>query len=216
MDFLVTSNLLAIILLFVLVVSGSVSLLGSIRNSRKRNRGAVMYKIPWGSDSSLDKIASAIGVPFVFEVAVSQLGREKSFFVSVPFYKSRKIVDLFGGELIKDYDLFYQGGVVVGGYLSKDVDLKNVDPQKIDFSDINEIGEGVVFQIVFHKKRRKGFECNVRILISAPSSFQAKEIFSRVKSSLPGARFTDAKGSEFVGQVSGRSFNEKERVSLIS
>lgn len=212
MPFLVTSNLAAILLLIVLIASGSLTGFRWVSGSRRRRKNFVIFEVSHSKVQDLAKILKTIAPPFTLEVAVSQLGKEKSFYIALPAGRAKTLENVLGAKRVEDYDLYYPGGAVSGGYASGEESIKSINLDSVDFGEVNEIGEGAVVQLVFNKKSREGVSANVRVLASAPSSYQAKEIILRIKSSLAHMKlkFTEVKSSEFVESVNARSFSENE------
>lgn len=207
-------NLIAITLLAVLILSGSVSFLRSTGNFYKKRKRFAVFELPEGKVKNLKDVFGALKVPFTLEVAVSQLGKTKRFYITLPTSKSKKVIDTFGAKEVDDYDLYHPGGVVVGAYATGKGSLNNFDARTIDFSEVNEIGEGAVVQFVMRKKSKDHFVANVRTLVSAPSLHQSKEIFTGIKKSLAGIKLVEVKSGEFMNRVNERVFSEKESVAL--
>jgi hypothetical protein len=101
----------------------------------------------------------------------------------------------------------------MGAYL-KDADAwPRVNLEKVDFSKVNEVGEGVVIQYIFGKRGFKQDKVNLRIAVSAPSGYQSKEIFEAIKPSFVGYTLAESDSTEFLRQVNLREFSEKEAMS---
>jgi len=214
MNFLVTSNLAAAILLFLLVLSGSSMGFRRLLVMQKKRRKFVVLEVPNDKAKDLKKLLTAVTPPFTLEVAVSQLGKDKSFYITLPAGRAGSVESALGAKRVNDYELYYPGGTVLGGYATGDDAVEDVNPDSIDFGAVNEIGEGAVVQLVFSKKRKGEFLANVRTLVSAPSSYQAKEIISKIKKSLDHVKFTEVKSEDFIDSVNSRDFNEKELIRL--
>jgi len=214
MPLLVTSNLLAVILLVILGLSGLVSTFRWVGVTYTHRRRIAVFKLPSDKVKDLKSVLNSVGGQFTLEVAVSQLSKAKSFYLTLPVKRAKEVAAKFDAEKAEDYELYYPGGAVVGAYAVHEGSPLKFNINAIDFSEINEIGEGAVVQVVVSKKTRKGFVVNLRTLISAPSSYQAKEIFSRIKTSLPGAKLREVKSGEFVDSVNKRLFDDKEAVTL--
>ena len=215
MQFLVKSNFAAIILLVILSLSGFITVSRSFIDNfyRKRKRFEV-FALPFDKVKNIKNVLASMSVPFTFEIAVSQLGKDKACYMSVSSHRAKKVIEKLEGRKIEDYDLFYPGGVVLGAYAGGEGSLKDINAEVIDFSAINEIGEGAVVQFVFKRKSRNHYIANVRALVSAPSSYQAKEILGRIKSSLHGLKLTDVRNEEFISHINSRVFDSKESVTL--
>jgi len=214
MALLVASNSVAIILLVILCFSGLVTALGSINSVYKKRKKPEIFKLQYDKVKDLKNVLSKIDVPFTFEIAVSQLGKEKACYISLPSGRSKNVISRLGGKRIYDYDLYYPGGSVIGAYAKGEGSLKDINAEVVDFSEVNEIGEGAVVQFVFRKKGRGRFTANVRALVSAPSPYQAKEILNSIKSSMSGVKMTDIKNDTFIDRVNSRTFDGSDSVVL--
>ena len=214
MPFFVTPNVIAIVLLVVLSAIGLRALVRRI-GGYKGTKGLVVLELD-ESMSSVDKVLEIIRPPFALEVAVHQLGHSPSCYVAVPAKHARGVLNKLNAKEVPDYELYYPGGVHVGAYLKGEGALRDMDISKIDFSEVNEIGEGAVVQFVFHKKSDNRFETNIRILVSAPSSYQAKEILSRIKSSMPSLNSVEVSNKEFITRINSREFEPKESMTLVA
>lgn len=211
MPFFVTPNVIAIVVLTVLLVSSFMALFRRMGGARKGD--IVVLKLRENIDS-VDKVLEIVHLPFVLEVAVDQLGHGPICYIAVAAKHSKRVLNELSAEEISDYELYYPGGVHMGAYLKGERALADMDISKIDFSEVNEIGEGAVVQFVFHKKVGEKFEVNIRILVSAPSSYQAKEILSRIKSSMPSVKLVEVSNTEFLTRVNSREFEPKESMTL--
>jgi hypothetical protein len=214
MPFLVTSNVVALILLAILSITGSFSAFRFFGRTYKTNRKFVILEVDSSKTKEINRVLSGVSPPFTLEVAVSQLGKQESVYIGLPANKAKKIKQSLDAKFIRDYHPYYPGGFVVGGYAKSEDSIENVSLDSIDFSEVNEIGEGAVVQFLVSKKSRGNLLANVRVLVSAPSSYQAKEILGDIKKSLEHIKFTETKSDEFVERFNGRVFNEKELVKL--
>lgn len=163
-----------------------------------------------GQNSKFDGFIKNIPVPFVFEIAVHHLGKRVHYYLAVPKALTKIIKAKFNFEEASDYNIYHSQGSHLGFYL-KSSGLPEVDLNTIDFSRINEVGEGAVIQlIVVAKKSRK--LVNFRVLISAPTPYQAQEIALGLNSSLTGFKPTVVTKNmpEFIHQVTFREFDEEE------
>lgn len=213
MPFFVTPSLIATAVLVVLVFLGLSQLFVVFRNKRSRGAGQIVLELS-ASVKDLNSILSSVAPPFSYEVAVSQLGRTPKRYISVPARVGKKIMGELGAEEVDDYDIYYSGGVSIGAYLKGETSLSKFDESKIDLSEVNEIGEGAVVQLLFNKKRGGKYEVNGRLVVSAPSVYQAKEIMTRIKLSLPGFKFVEVKNEEFMERVNSRKFDKKEEIKF--
>ena len=214
-QFLVKSNFAAIILLAILSLSGFVTVSRDfIGNFYRRRKKFEVFELSYDRVKNIKSVLASMSVPFTFEIAVSQLGKDKACYIAASGRGAKRVMDKFGGRKIDDYDLFYPGGAILGAYASGKGSLKDLNAEVIDFSEVNEIGEGAVVQFVFKRKSRNRYIANVRALVSAPSSYQAKEILGRIKSSLAGLKLTDVRNEEFIDRVNSRAFDNKESIAL--
>lgn len=214
MPFFVTPNVIAIVILVVLAFLGMSQLF--IVLGVNRNRGGKQVVLELGADADdITNLLASLSPPFSFEVAVSQLGKDPKYYVSVPARLAGKAMDKLDAKEVDDYDVYYTNGVNIGVYLKGEGSFDDLDVSKIDLSEVNEIGEGAVVQFLFNKKKRGKYEANGRILVSAPSAYQAKEIMTRIRSSLSGFKFVEVKNAEFMNRINSRKFDEKETIMLI-
>ncbi|MDP3953690.1 MAG: hypothetical protein Q8P99_02630 [bacterium] len=160
----------------------------------------------------LDIFIHAIKPPFSFEVAVQHLGTEKVYYLVIPRGKGKRLGEVKGLKEVGDYHVFHSGGEHVGVYFKDSDNWPKVAFDKIDFSKVNEIGEGAVVQFVFGRRRRGKTAANLRVAVSAPSSFQAKEILGALKSSFGEYSAVDSKSEEFMHLINSREFDSDEKM----
>jgi len=208
-----TPNLIALVILVVLVVFGSTAVIRRLLGSHERRKQFTVLELD-KDVIDLSRILNEIRSPFAFEVAVSQLGREPSCYITVPTSQSEKLITRLGAREVEDYETYYPDGVNIGTYLKGEGALADFNVDKIDFGEINEIGESAVVQFVLRKIKRGELEANVRLLVSAPSMYQAKEILSRIKSSLGKFKFIEVNNVEFMTRINLRTFEPKESLML--
>lgn len=115
----------------------------------------------------LFKSVSNFGQPVVFETAVSHIGKNISFFVSVPNKLEQtftsQIHSLWSDAVVEradDYNVFNHSGYSMGGWINQDnhyslpfktyKDIESDTFQSIlgGFSKVNEVGEGAALQFV--------------------------------------------------------------------
>ncbi|HEY4498365.1 MAG TPA: hypothetical protein VJA63_01920 [Candidatus Paceibacterota bacterium] len=159
------------------------------------------------------ELLQSINPPFVLEIAVHHLGKKVNYYLLAP--RSSRIKNP-AFEEVKDYDLYHHGGYHLGVSLRAPEarSWRAIDLKKLDFSKVNEIGEGVVIQLLIQKRRRKKSTANLRVLISAPSAYQTKEILAVLESAFPGFKIVEATNREFIHEVNAREFNDKESILL--
>ena len=211
--FMTTNLLIAIVVLVLLAIGGAIELFGRFGSKRRGGVGFSVFEVD-SEKKSLDVLLGVIAPPFAFEVAVDQIGKVPKLYLVVPASKAKKVSRELGAKEVGDYDLYNPGGVHLGAYLKGSGSISDVEIDKIDFTEVNEIGEGAVVQFVFNKKSRGILEANVRVLISAPSQYQAKEILARIKSSIPAFKLIEVKSADFMQYVDSRLFNSKESLEL--
>jgi hypothetical protein len=207
-----TNILIAILVLVLLAIVGLYELVDRLGRRHKKGPACAVFELGEGKLNS--NLFSQLKLPFAIEVAVKQFGKSSALYLIVPRAKALKISEELGVKEVPDYDLYSPGGVHIGAYLKGSGSVSDINTEKIDFSEVNEIGEGAVVQLIFNSKRKGKFDTNVRALISAPSQYQAKEIFSRIKNSLPAFKMVEVSNSEFMQRVNSRSFDAKELMEL--
>src|SRR3990167_1808722 len=91
MQFLVKSNFAAIILLVILSLSGFITVSRSFIDNfyRKRKRFEV-FALPFDKVKNIKNVLASMSVPFTFEIAVSQLGKDKACYIAVPPQQEKK------------------------------------------------------------------------------------------------------------------------------
>lgn len=213
MPFFVTPNIIALVILTVLAVIGSTAALRRLRGSYERRKKFMVLELD-KNISDIRSVLSEIKSPFVFEIAVTQLKSKPSCYITIPTNRSKKYMAKLGAQEVEDYETYYPNGVHIGAYLKGRGTLSDLDISKIDFGEINEIGESAVVQFVLRKIKKGELETNVRLLVSAPSTYQAKEILSRIKSSLGKFKFVEVNNVEFMARVNLRTFEPKESLIL--
>ncbi len=150
--------------------------------------------------------------PFVFEMAVHQLGKEVHCYIGVPERMAKKLYDLTGAKKTNEFHVYKSGGSHLGFYL--DGELNEFNPAEADFSKMNEIGEGALLQFLVTGSGSTKKSSNMRVLISAPTPYQAQEIASTLNHSLePLKALSVGKNMrEFIHRLTFREFDEREAV----
>jgi predicted RNA binding protein YcfA (HicA-like mRNA interferase family) len=174
-----------------------------------------------GEDGGKDvtKIIKSIGFRAAIEMSVHHLGKKESYYIIVPktrLDRAKKFLKNILPEAkikeVEDYQLFNYFGTTLAKLVAieSDEDIRNIDFGKIDFSKVNEVGEGAVVQIV-HTPRMPGSNFEIRILASAPSEYQAKEIMDTVsESGFEGMKIKDPKDKvNFIHTVNFREHSFK-------
>ncbi|PIR98697.1 MAG: hypothetical protein COT88_00305 [Candidatus Colwellbacteria bacterium CG10_big_fil_rev_8_21_14_0_10_41_28] len=178
------------------------------------NKDYVVLRLnPISLGKSVDSFIKSIKPPFSFEVSIHQLGKDVSYYLVVPRKRVKELIDTPGVEEAHEYSVFYSTGQHVGAYIKGIETWPDVDLDRIDFSKVNEVGEGVTIQFLVNKRTRKGNLANLRIAVSAPSSFQANEIMASLKNSFLKYKVVETSSMEFLREVSLREFSEKEGMS---
>lgn len=186
------------------------------RVSRKQFRVVELQ----GGAASLKNILEVLAPPFALEVAVHQLGRDVHTYVAIPANRAGQLMQRAECREVPDYNIYHPGGAHVGGSLAPKGDSSGCIRafmhllEDLDFSKVNEVGEGVVFQLVFGRRRRGGaWSGNVRVLVSAPTPYQAHEILSDLEREFSGCRWTEEKDREFFEAVTYRKFDRSRRIN---
>ncbi|PIR97878.1 MAG: hypothetical protein COT89_02290 [Candidatus Colwellbacteria bacterium CG10_big_fil_rev_8_21_14_0_10_42_22] len=211
-DFLSPIDALSSVTLLFLAVFGLIELLIILRHRYylEKKHLAILRLDPQIQEGKIGEFIKSIRPPFIFEVAVHQLGKEIHYYLILPRKRVKHFKNLSQIKRVEDYHLFHHGGEHLGAYLKGDDKWPDIDFKKIDFSKVNEVGEGVAIQLVFGRRRMKKTAVNFRILISAPSSYQAKEILSAIKPAFSNLSLIESKSEEFLRKANFREFNEKE------
>ncbi len=161
---------------------------------------------------NIDVFVRAVKPPFTFEVAIQHLGKERAYYLIVPKRKARNLLSTKGLTEVKDYHLFHSGGEHLGAYFKEGSTWPQVSLEKINYSRVNEVGEGAVVQFIFGRRRRGKTVTNLRIVASAPSVFQAREVMNSLKGSFGEYNSVDSSGEEFVHMVNAREFDPGEQM----
>ena len=162
--------------------------------------------------TNMNVLVRAIRPPFTLEVAVQHLGKEVVYYLVLPKGRARSLLPYKGLSEVGDYHLFHSGGEHLGAYF-KDGELwPEVSFEKINFSKVNEVGEGAVAQFVFGKRKKEKMAVNFRIMASAPSMFQAREIMNALKGSFVEYNSVDSSGEEFIHLANTREFDSREQM----
>lgn len=160
----------------------------------------------------VEEFIKKLKTPFAFEAVVQSLGKKVEYYLVVPKWRSKRLLGMAGVQSAHDYHIFSSGGSHQGVYLKGGDHWPEIDIDKLDFSKVNEVGEGVVVQFIFKRKTSKKAYVNVRLLASAPSSFQVKEIISSLKASLKDYSAVEVGSQEFMHKVNLREFDSKEQM----
>ena len=156
------------------------------RSADKRQR-----KSPFTAKIEADDINSIkelfhSSAPFSVEIAVHHIGRNISIYASVPAKwetKAKQILDKAYPGRWSESDvsvIFHHGGEydAASANFSKSK-LDEIDLGAIDFSAVNEIGEGASVLI-----QKEGSDFALYAVASAPSQFQLREIMASLVGSL--------------------------------
>lgn len=150
MPLFVIPNIIAFVILSVLVVAGSIAVVRRLRSSHGGGGKFVVLRVD-KKVGDISNILNKVRAPFAFEVAVAQLGSKPSCYITVPANKSKKLMAELKAKEVEDYETYYPNGVNIGAYLKGEGALSDLNIDKIDFGDINEIGESAVVQFVLRK-----------------------------------------------------------------
>ena len=160
--------------------------------------------------ANIDVCIQAIKPPFTLEIAIQHLGKEKSYFLILPKGKARGLSSTKGFTEVKDYHFFHSGGEHLGAYFKDGQGWPSLSLDKVNFSRVNEVGEGAVVQFVFGKRKRGKASVNLRIAASAPSVAQAREIMNSLKGSFGEYNSVDSSSEEFIHMMNTREFDPAE------
>jgi uncharacterized protein (UPF0333 family) len=160
-----------------------------------------MVKLPYSekAEEAIKIVINRAKFPIALDLAVEQIGKATDIYISTEKKYLKRLTKtlLKNGlgelDLQEDYLVFHHDGVyeILTGDMSKDQAL-NIKFGAIDFSKVNEIGEGSTIRMLFLPK--KGVRAS--LLFSAPSQFQLREIVSTVVSSLQGVNLYVPKSRE--------------------
>lgn len=149
------------------------------------NHELKILKLSSGKDGKIiNKIIDAADFKMGIEISVHHMGKEINYYLVVPQSRLaqaerfvRKNLPGIDFREVGDYQLFNYSGVTLAKFLElgSDEDVRRFDFGKLDFSKVNEVGEGAVVQII-HTPRMPGPNFDIRLLSSAPSEYQAREI----------------------------------------
>lgn len=181
------------------------------------HRKVKVFKLRPEAYNRLNETLKSLPPSFTLEIAVHQLGKDVNYYLIVPSFRSEEVKNKISGavEIADDYSTFYSGGGHIGVTAQKDNWLLSSLQglvEGLDFSKVNEIGEGVIIQLIFNKDEKDRLLTNFRIAISAPTPYQAQEILMSLKPSFSEFKLSEVKNSGFMGKVVSRQFDEKEAV----
>lgn len=148
--------------------------------------------------------------PFVFEMAVHQLGKEVHCYVGVPEKAVEELYDLTGAKKTNEFHVYNSGGSHLGFYLSGE--LNKFNPNEVDFSKISEIGDGALLQVLVIGGGWAKKWANMRVMVSAPTPYQAQEVADTLNSSLKSLKALPVGKNmrEFVHRLTFREFDARE------
>lgn len=180
----------------------------AVKNSLKEQKRFKLLKLGSGKFLlDLNEIIKNLEPPFAFEIAIKHLGRDIGYYLAVPAGKMKGL-NLKDAKAAHDYNIFHQGGSHTGVFLKGILSLKDLNLANIDFSRINEIGEGAVVQLLFKEKGKANF----RILVSAPTPYRVQEILFAMKPAFSDFKMVESKDKDFVRRVTYREFDDRELI----
>lgn len=211
-NFLSPIDTISSLALLILALFGLVELAVALKYSSylSRKHLVILQVSPQLVAGRVKDFVRSVRPPFTLEIAVHHLGREVNYYVILPQKRVAELTVRDGISEADNYHLFHHGGEHLGAYLRGDEACPAVDVEKIDFSKVNEIGEGAVIQMIFGRKRGRKLLANFRILVSAPSNYQAKEILAAIKPSLPGLSLVESGSDDFIHRVNFREYDAKQ------
>jgi len=213
MPYFLTPNMIGLSTLSILTAIGLVTILRRFLLIHRHGKKFSILELEKDL-KNIEKSLRATSLPAVFEVAINQIGDTPKYYLAVPSSNAEGIAKTLHAKIVDDYELYYTNGEHIGAYLKNDVSFSDFDIDSIDFSEVNEVGEGAVVQFILNKKQGEQFEANARVLVSAPSPYQAKEIMSSIKTSLKGFDFVQVKNNDFMQLVDSRRFDPKESIMI--
>jgi hypothetical protein len=213
-------NQLSFLIIFIttFVIIAVVVFLAIRRMKRKiglSHANSNMIKLPYSpqAETAVKNILDNVGFPIAIDLVVEHIGKTPDIYISTEKKYLRSLIKLAdkntlnGYELQEDYLVFHQSGVyeILIGEITKD-EARNIDLGAIDFSEVNEIGEGASARMLFVP----GKNVKMFLLCSAPSQFQLREIVSAVTSSFGGISFHVPKSrDEAVAEFNSPDFLSK-------
>jgi len=171
-------------------------------HSVNRENKLKIFKIDKNIFPSLDSLLSQIKPPFIFEIAVHQIGREVNYYIHLPGKSNLNLRRV----PVRDFDLYYSSGTHVGFYIKTRDGENKIDFRNIDFSKVNEIGESSLFQIIVNKDKK----ISARVFVSAPTPYQANEIIYSIKPAFKDFKVVESDNADFINSINARRFNHKE------
>lgn len=215
MPFYFTPTTIAFIIVALLLVFASVPAARSIRHALFLRKRFALLELPSSQiKNALDDLLKT-ETAFALETAAHHLGKEVHYYVAAPNVFINSVKDKWNAVEVDGYDIYHSGGSHLCFYLKSA--SPNFNMESVDFSKINEIGEGAIIQLVMIKRGGKRL-ANLRVLVSAPSPYQAQEIALGINFSLKEFKPTAVTRnvSEFIHQATFREFNEEEAMAWSS
>jgi len=213
MPFYLTPTTIALIILALLLIFAAMPLTRYLRHSLSLRHRLIILELPasFSGEDKIKSLLSGLQVPFIFEMAVHHLGKEVHSYLLVPKIYADETKRKTGSKEAHDYNIYHSGGSHLGFYL-KPLSIPSFDSGIIDFSRINEVGEGAVVQLIVKKQNGGKRLANLRVLVSAPTSYQAQEISLGINSSLNDFKpIAVTRGlQEFIHRVNYREFDEEQ------
>jgi len=136
------------------------------------------------------------GCSFILEIAVHHLGKERNYYLVVDAKNRIRFLKIMKEQLIQselieseDYYIFHHDGHFIANCaeLNGGDDFIDFNWSQINFSKVNEVGEGALAQFLFNPISEKtSKKVELRLMASAPSLYQAKEILYSITDSFSG------------------------------
>ncbi len=204
---------LTLAVLAALAICGLVVLVGRVYRRGHAPRHFRVAELE-GDLESLTKILRSVDPPFALEIAVHHLGKNVHFYLVLPAIRAQKFFARAGLVETSDYNIYHPGGAHLASSLAaKGASTGCIEAvlqilKETNFHKVNEVGEGAVFQLVAGSKGRGGsLNCNARLVVSAPTPYQAREITSDLDRELSGCKWTEEKSKDFITAVTYREFD---------
>lgn len=201
---------LALAVALIIVLSATFWLLRRLdrRSTHRRELKVIEFS---GDVETIKKVFKEFAPRLALEIAVHQIGADVHSYLVVPVQYVSRILKVSGGKEVSDYNIYHPGGTHLGYSLkieenssaSLEVSLDML--KMLDFSKVDAIGEGAMFQLILGKSPTgKLFISSVRILVSAATKGEAEEIIESLKKQFSGCNWIEEKDQSFIDAATYR------------